>query len=118
MAGGQVGEDEALYAGALGHPSCLARGGVARLDGALLLVVREGGLVDEEVGAVRGVDEGLAGASVPTEDELAARPRLAHHLAWLDPRRAVLSEHGLASLELSEIRALADVEGARSLFVE
>ena len=50
---GQVREDEAPHARLARHPRRLARRGVPRLQRALLLVVAEGGLVDEQVRVLR-----------------------------------------------------------------
>jgi hypothetical protein len=93
------------------------RGGMERLVGPLALLVRERGLVHQEVRASRRLEHRRRRTSVPGDDHLPARARRAENLLWAD-RGAVGQVDRDAILEAAEKRPLGHAEPPRFLQVE
>ena len=85
---------------------------MGRLGRALAVLVEERALVDEQVGAAGGDDRAVAWPGIAGEHDPAAAAGRTHHLAGLDPA------HGLAALQLPELRAGRRAEGGGALGVE
>ena len=83
MPAGQVREDEPPHARLARHPRRLARRGVPRLQRPLLLVIAEGGLVDEQVRVLRRPRQRGARPRVSGDDQPPAVARRAQHVLGL-----------------------------------
>src|SRR6218665_1025673 len=114
---GQVGEDEPLRTRLARHLGRLARRRVPRLQGTRLLVIREGGLVDEQIRVLRGAHQRGTRAGVALYDHPPSHTRLAPHLLGA-PDAAVGQLHGLAPLQLAVERPWGDSECLHLLQVE
>ena len=107
-----MGERQHLHARRGGQLGGLGRGRVARLGGALDLVLHEGRLVHQEVRLPRHEARHVAGGGVAGEHDLAAAARLPHHLVGLD------AVHHLAPLEAAEVRPELHTQLAGAVRVE
>src|SRR3954451_5316916 len=112
VARGDVRQREQADAGLGGQLGGLARGGVAGLQRAVELVGGERGLVDQDVGAVGGHADHVAGAGVPREDQAAPAACLPYDLLR---RHAV---DGLAALQAAEVGTGCDAQPRGQLGVE
>src|SRR4051812_35168382 len=98
---------------------------MAGLMGTVGLLIAEGGLVDEQVGAVRDGNGHVAGRGVAAEDELAAAAGGAQDLVGSDAC-AVAGRDRLAPLKAAEVRARLHapldssplVEAARAILLD
>ncbi len=117
VARGDVSERERASVGTSGDASGLARGGVPGVGGAVGGIVRERRVVNQEVGAVRGGDDGVVGARVARVDEFATGAGVADDLLGADDG-AVLQFDRVALVELRELRADGDAEFLGLLAVE
>ena len=107
-----VREREHVHAGRGGQLRRLGGGRVARLRGALGVLLHEGRLVHQQVGLPGHEARHVARRGVAGEDDLAAAARLPHHL--VGPHAV----HLLAALEPAEVGPELDAQLARALGVE
>ena len=96
---------------------CVGRGRVLRLARAVALVVAEGRLVDEQVGARARPRHARDGARVAGEDDRPPGPRRPEHLAGVIVA-AVRKRDGVAALERAALRPGRDAERVGSHDVE
>jgi hypothetical protein len=113
----QVREREQTHAGGDRQLGGTGGRGVQGLIRALLFLDREGRLVDEDVRALGGLEDGPGRARVAGERDLPPRPRRAENLLGAHGAAAGKLD-GLAALELPEEGAFRDAETLRLVQVE
>ena len=113
----EMREREQLHAGIARELGRVERRRVHRLEGALPLVLQEGGLVDEQVRATCGFEDGLGRRRVAGDDHRAPGPRRPEHLVGRDGR-PVRERDGLAALERAALRPERNAEPVGGLDVE
>src|SRR5262249_52381610 len=110
--GREVREREQADPGVAGDSGGLVRGAVAGLERAVALLLGEGRLVNEQVGALGVRADHVARGRVARDDDPAARALRSDDLFGPD------AVDGLAALEAAEVRAERDAELGRELVVE
>src|SRR5690606_22401894 len=96
---------------------CLTSGGVSGLRRSGCLVIREGGLVHQDVRAARGIHRGRGGARISGYGDLPAGSWHADDAGGIHDR-AVWQRDGMAAMQPAPERSLGHPELTRELRVE
>jgi hypothetical protein len=114
---GEMRERQHPHAGEPRELGRALRRGMQGVVRSLLLLRREGRLVDEDVGILRCLEHLPRGTRVAREHDLPSGTRRAQDLLW--PHRAASGDlDGLSALQASEERPFGDTQCARGLDIE
>ena len=117
VTGRDMREHQPSCAGFARHFGGFARRAVSRLQRACRFVVGERGLVNQQVGILRGGDGVLAGARVSGDHDTAAAASFAHQHRRLD-HPTVVERDRLTLVNTSPERTLGDPHLARQIRIE